>query len=387
MLQVIDTHRLPYKNAVLRAWSNNTKTIAIDFYECSDPSGAGGSAVGPIIRTNEQGYIFNADGTQPIHSLLLDQSAIIEVSLDNGVSWPIQWTVFDIVTTAISAALSSLKKLRYHTKDGTDVFEPTSADKELPEYAFKTDFVQGEWGEEEIYVDDNTSFAITKWTHYIQLVTGVTNVTITGSLRAGQYIMFRAGVNCTVTFHGTSVNMVAGHVYLLWAINTFTDITYVSDAHIVTIATGIAATLVSQAHPDTLVYAFRQNDYNYQPDQTCVPYAWNVDGAMPKPDSDAIVLVFESISTASNDITLKIPNPTFRGNHTITVLMSRTDTTYAGKVYLQIGEATRVWIGQFGVGNAQFDRLCNLVVYKSIGGVLYNIIAAWTNAIDNQAQT
>lgn len=388
MLQVFDTHRLSYKNAVLRAWGDSFKTVALDFYDKSSPAagGAGASNVGPRVRTNEQGYLFNADGTQPIHSLLLQDSAIIEVSLDGGTSWPIQWTIYDLVTDVIQSVLGGLKTLTYHTKNGTQVFNPTIANAALPEYAFKSDFAQGEWAEEEIYVDDNESFAITKWTHYIQLVTGVTEVTITGSLRAGQYILFRAAVNCTVHFRDQTINMVAGHAYVLWAVKTFVDITNVTDAHITTLATAIAMSLVKAAMPDPLVYKFIQNDSNYEINQVITPIQWNVDGAEPAPNASSIILVLESTSTSSDDVTLHIKNPTKLGNHFITVLASRTDTSGSHNLYIKVGDNTRILIGSWGIGVSAYECSLNLVMYKSLGGAYYNAVHYLNNSVDNQAQ-
>lgn len=387
MLQVFDTHRLSYKNAVLRAWGDSLKTIALDFYDNTSPvaGGAGASNVGPRVRTNEQGYLFNTDGTQPIHSLLLQDSAIIEVSLDGGTSWPIQWTVYDLVTDAVQSVLSGLKTLTYHTKNGTQVFNPRIANATLPEYAFKSDFAQGEWAEEEIYVDDNTSFAITKWTHYIQLVTGVTEVTITGSLRAGQYILFRAAVNCIVHFKDQTINMAAGHVYVLWAIKTFVDITNVTDAHITTLATAIAVSLIKTAMPDPIVYKFVQNQDNYQVNQVVTPSSWNTGGGEPTPNSSSIVCVFES-TYGGDTITLHIKNPTKLGNHFITVLASRTDTSGSHNIYLKVGNNTRVLIGSWGAGTGTYNCSLNLVMYKSIGGQYYNAVHYLNNSVDNQAQ-
>lgn len=384
MLQVFDTHRLSYKNAILRAWGDSFKTVALDFYDKSSPvaGGAGASNVGPRVRTNEQGYLFNADGTQPIHSLLLQDSAIIEVSLDGGTNWPIQWTIYDLVTDAIQSALDGLKRLTYHTKNGMQVFDPKIANATLPEYAFKSDFAQGEWAEEEIYVDDNESFAITKWTHYIQLVTGVTEVTITGSLRAGQYILFRAAVNCTVHFKGQTINMVAGHVYILWAIKTFVDITNVTDAHI----TAVATVLLSQAMPDPIVYKFQQNDANYSADQILTPYASNQQTFNTSPNSGAVILVFESISTDCDTVTLKLDNPTMLGSKTFTALMRRTDTSGTDDIYIQFGNATRVLIGQWTSGVSSYNCTFNVTTYKSVGYVLYNIVSLLTTDVTNSAQ-
>lgn len=385
MIELFDTHRLPYKNAVLRAWSDNLKTVALNFFDMPTINGSPIS-VGDRVRTNEAGYVFNADGTQAIHSLMLNEDAIIEVSLDNGQSWPIQFNIYDFVTSAVNASMTSLKSLTFHTQTGTETFNPRFADKELPEYAFKSDFAQGEWGESEIYVDDNDPFEITRWTHYIQLVTGASNVTIDGRLRAGQYILFRAGVNCAVHYHDTTINMVAGHVYVWWAINVFTDITYVSDAHITAIATAIATTLLGQALPNTIVYRFIQTNDNYSADQTLTPYDSNQTVLDEKPNAGAVVLVFESTSSACDIVTLKLDNPTMLSSKTFTILMNRTDTGGANDIYLQLGNATRVRIGQWTVGSSSYNCVLNVTTYKSIGNVLYNAISFLATNVTNMAQ-
>lgn len=381
MIELFDTHRLPYKNAVLRAWSDNLKTVALNFFDIPVINGSPIS-VGDRIRTNEAGYVFNADGTQAIHSLMLAEDAIIEVSLDNGQSWPIQFNIYDFVASTVNTAMASLKSLTYHTKTGTETFNPRFANKELPEYAFKSDFAQGEWGESEIYVDNNDPFEITRWTHYIQLVTGASDVTISGKLRAGQYILFRAGVNCTVRYRGIVTNMLADHVYMWWAINVFTDITYVSDAHI----TAVATALLHQVFPDPIVYKFQQTDGNYSADQILTPSASNQQTFDEKPNSEAVILVFESTSAHCDTVTLKLDNPTMLGSKTFTALMTRTDTSGTDDIYVQFGNATRVWIGRWASGVPERNCAFNVTTYKSIGNTIYNTVSLLTTDVTNEAQ-
>lgn len=371
MIQVFDTHRLSYKNAVLRAWSDDTKTTAINFYDQPNVETAAES-IGDRIRTNERGYIFRANGTQPVHSLMLQTDAIIEVSLDNGNSWPIQWTIHDMFKNVMNTLISNFKTLTFHTQGGgTDVYDPLDNNKELPEYAFKSDFVQGEWGEEQQYASDNEAITLSDWTHYIVLGSGASDITINGKLRDGQYVLIRALVNCAIHFRGRDFSLVAGHTYILFFINTLIDITYTTDDHIVSVINDIARKPVT--------YSFIQNNSNFQVDQTCTPA-----NTTATPDGDSATLVFQSTSSSSATITLKIPNPSALGDRGLLIMMSRTDTSTGSPIYLQVGNATRVQIGSWTVGASEHKTYARLSTYLSLGNVKTNAITMGNTVLDIQ---
>ena len=371
MLQVFDTHRLSYKNAVLRAWSDDTKTTPINFYDQPDVNTAAES-IGDRVRTNERGYIFRANGTQPVYSLMLQTDAIIEVSLDNGNSWPIQWTVHDMLKNVINTIISNFKTLTFHTQGGgTDVYNPTDSNKELPEYAFKSDFVQGEWGEEEQYASDNEDIKLSDWTHYIVFGSGVTDITIDGKLRYGQYVLIRSLVNCTMHFRTKDFSLTAGHTYILFFINTLIDITHTTDQHVISVINDVARVPV--------VYSFVQNDGNYSPDQICTPSNTNA-----IPNGDSATLVFESTSLSSGIVTLNIPNPSALGDRGLLIMMSRVDTVSGSPIYIKLGNAARVQIGNWTPGNSEFKIYFRLATYLSLANVKTNALVSGNTVFDIQ---
>lgn len=87
MISIVDSHRLLYKNAVIRAFCFEDRTIPVSFFN------ADGVDVGETLRTNESGYLVNAEGTHQITSYFVKQKSIVQVSLDNGFSWPIEYIV------------------------------------------------------------------------------------------------------------------------------------------------------------------------------------------------------------------------------------------------------------------------------------------------------
>lgn len=87
MISIIDSHRLLYKNAVIRAFCFEDRTIPVSFFN------ADGVDVGETLRTNESGYLVSAEGTHQITSYFVKQKSIVQVSLDNGFSWPIEYIV------------------------------------------------------------------------------------------------------------------------------------------------------------------------------------------------------------------------------------------------------------------------------------------------------
>lgn len=87
MISIVDSHTLLYKNAVIRAFRFEDRTIPVSFFN------ADGVDVGETLRTNESGYLVNAEGTHQITSYFVKQKSIVQVSLDDGFSWPIEYIV------------------------------------------------------------------------------------------------------------------------------------------------------------------------------------------------------------------------------------------------------------------------------------------------------
>jgi hypothetical protein len=252
------------------------------------------------------------------------------------------------------------------------VYNPLDNNKELPEYAFKSDFVQGEWGEEQQYASDNEAITLSDWTHYIVLGSGASDITINGKLRDGQYVLIRALVNCAIHFRGHDFSIAAGHTYILFYVNTLIDITHTTDDHIVSVINDIARKPVT--------YSFIQNNDNFQADQICTPA-----NTTATPDGDSATLVFQSTSSSSAIITLKIPNPSALGDRGLLIMMSRTDTSAGSPIYLQVGNATRVQIGSWTVGVSEHKVYARLSTYLSLGNVKTNAITMGNNVLDIQA--
>lgn len=164
---VADTHRLPYQRALLRAWSNVAKTEAVQFYNVTNPDSEPDDAVGFNVKTNAAGYLYTIDNIE-ISCLAVDGPAIIEVSLDNGTSWPIQWiTGLRSETTLVT---SDIHKLYFKDASGNTVaFDPLASDQTLPDYALKSDIPEGLWAEGTLEIDGDTStnLTISAWTHSI----------------------------------------------------------------------------------------------------------------------------------------------------------------------------------------------------------------------------
>lgn len=167
MNQVFDTHRLPYKNARIRAWSDLNKTEAQPFYNMTDPSVAPDDSIGYEVKTNSLGYLYTMDNTE-ISCLSINGPVIIEVSLDNGSSWPIQWIVGSSSDDVIHA--DDISGLTFKDAEGNNVvYNPLTGDKSLPNYALKSELKSGQWAEGTMTVTDSTPaiLNIDSWTHTI----------------------------------------------------------------------------------------------------------------------------------------------------------------------------------------------------------------------------
>lgn len=167
MIQVFDTHRLPYHNARLRAWSNLTKTELVPFYNITDPSVTPEQNVGYVVKTNTAGYLYTMDNTE-ISCLSVLVPAIIEVSLDAGQSWPIKWITGQSEGETIHT--EDIHVLHFKDEDGNeDTYNPLTGDKSLPDYALKSEIAPGMWAEGTMTILEATParLNIDPWTHTI----------------------------------------------------------------------------------------------------------------------------------------------------------------------------------------------------------------------------
>ena len=217
MVNVLDTHRMQYRNAVLRAYDAANPTTRIDFFN-------GDVNIGNEVYTNENGYLFyEADGRQPIENLNVSSSAIIKVSLDDGHFFGITWQVDDASGQYVEE--SDVHNMTYRGSDNTrKTWQPLQADCALPDYLLKSEYQTGIWGEQEIAIGANTSsMRLAEWAHVITILsTAPSTITFTNvTLRAGQVVTIHANKNCTlnlITGHGPGVNhsVLQDHTYLLF---------------------------------------------------------------------------------------------------------------------------------------------------------------------------
>lgn len=205
MVNVLDTHRMQYRNAVLRAYDAANPTTRIDFFN-------GDVNIGNEVYTNENGYLFyEAGGRQSIENLNVDGSAIIKVSLDGGNNFSITWQVDDKTSQYVEE--SDVHDMTYRGSDNTrKTWHPLQADCALPDYLLKSEYHDGIWGEQEMAIGADTSIVtLGEWTHVITILStapdaiAFTNV----RLRAGQVVTIKADKDCTLNLivgHGPGIN-------------------------------------------------------------------------------------------------------------------------------------------------------------------------------------
>lgn len=194
MVNVLDTHRMLYRNAVLRAYDAANPTTRIDFFN-------GDVNIGNEVYTNENGYLFyEAGGRQPIENLNVDGDAIIKVSLDGGNNFDITWQVED--KTDLYVEESDVHDMTYRGSDNTrKTWHPLQADCALPDYLLKSEYKDGIWGEQEIAIGAGTStITLAEWAHAITILTAAPdNIYITNTrLRAGQIVTITVNKDCTL---------------------------------------------------------------------------------------------------------------------------------------------------------------------------------------------
>lgn len=249
-MQVFDTHRLSYKSAKLRAWSNMAKTTPVTFYDITDPGANTETTIGTEVVTDSAGYLFYANGTTKVNCLVVHDPCIIEVSLDGGTSWLIQWiTQGDIVVPLTPDDIYALSY--YDNQHNQAYYNPVLGPSNLPDYLRRDEFNPGIWAEGEIDVDGNY-FEINEWTHSIKIQAGAdAAISVAGTLRAGQIITIIAGRSATLTLTdvgGQTRSIISNHTYLWWWGNLFTDISHTSVAEIEAVISN--STLFNKRKPD-----------------------------------------------------------------------------------------------------------------------------------------
>lgn len=203
MYQVFDTHRLAYKNARLRAFKLDNKTERLHWFNITETNTAGDD-VGVIVYTNEQGYVCYGQNRQRVTSLALTESAIIQVSLDGGINWPIEW----IAKVDRGLAPENVGILYY--ADGSVAFDPTKAGRTvLRDFALASEISQGSWSEEQIYLTDN-DVEPSKWTKVIFVnLDALDNQTVkinTANIRYGQLLVVYNTGTLDITIRGEGLD-------------------------------------------------------------------------------------------------------------------------------------------------------------------------------------
>lgn len=200
MIQVQDTHRLKYRNAILRAFKLSDRTTRIDFYNGEITAD---NNIGATVRTSEGGYIMRSSSQEMVTCLTVAEDAVIQVSLDGGTSWEIEWVV-RLETDPESVRGTDAKVLKFKGDDGKFRSEAVLLNKDvsLPRYVTEAEYSSGEWAEGTIVVpNENDDYVMTNWTHTIiidSVSTAVNIITpasvdvgglVYPSLRAGQIVL------------------------------------------------------------------------------------------------------------------------------------------------------------------------------------------------------
>lgn len=196
MIQVFDPHRTMYRNAKLRAFSDEGKTTRIKFFDMTNVEDETQyDDIGLEVSTDQNGYIMRSGGQQKVNCLAVDEDAIIEVSLDGGASWPIQW----ILHAGDTGTNTKVKKLYFFNGQGSEQSGNLSdTEIHLPDYLLRSEAnLNNVWAESEVIVTDGSvdsweSVGTNEWTHIItfkSLAVDEAKFVVGGPLRDGQTIV------------------------------------------------------------------------------------------------------------------------------------------------------------------------------------------------------
>lgn len=170
MLTVFDSHWLPYRNAEIRAFALDNKTLPLDFYNITD-SETDGDNIGKVVNTDERGFLHygGGSGLQNVECLAVKESAIIQVSRPTGEILG-QWAL-KLGQKALTA--DDLGTLTY--ADGTMAFNPAvPREWKLRDFALASDVRQGVWQEAQTIVvsSDTDTLKLDKWQSVIYIDSG-----------------------------------------------------------------------------------------------------------------------------------------------------------------------------------------------------------------------
>lgn len=176
MITVFDSHWLPYRNAIIKAYALDNKTVPVKFYNITDADVEPTESIGTIVQTDERGYLHysGAAGLENVLCLAVKESAIIQASRPTG-EIIAQWAFKapqDTLTT------DDFGVLNY--SDGTTAFDPTVPRKwTLKNFALASDVRQGQWEEAQTLLGiDDTSVTLDRWQSVIFIPSGFISTTL-----------------------------------------------------------------------------------------------------------------------------------------------------------------------------------------------------------------
>lgn len=177
MLTIFDSHWLPYKNAVIRAFNLTMRTVPVEFYNITEDSPEPTESIGTVVNTDERGFLHygGAAGLENVECLAVADSAIIQAERPTGEILG-QWVIKagDKPLTA-----DDLGTLTY--ADGTLAFNPTVPRKwQLRDFALASDVRKGVWQEAQTIVtsSDTTDLKLTKWESVIYIAPSFTKTAL-----------------------------------------------------------------------------------------------------------------------------------------------------------------------------------------------------------------
>lgn len=201
----VDTHRLMYRNARIRALDLSDRTSQLNFYNITEAN-PDGDDIGNIVYTDPNGYLFYGNNTQPISCLAVKQSAIIQVDLHDTNAWNIEWIV-EVATDSQYVTIGQIGKVYDH--NGNLLWNPVGNDWQIPDWVQRSEIGQGEWAEGQMNVDGDSpeTLDITKWTHTIIFRNGHADVHALSDFigRYGQAIALVNVSNTSVTINGVNI--------------------------------------------------------------------------------------------------------------------------------------------------------------------------------------
>lgn len=167
MLTIFDSHWLPYRNAEVRAFALDNKTIPLDFYNVTDDETEGDN-VGRVVNTDERGFLHygGGSGLQNVECLAVKESAVIQVSRPTGEILG-QWV---LKTGQRYLTTADLGTLTY--SDGTLAFDPTvPREWKLRNFALASDVRKGIWQEAQtaVFDADAATAKLSKWQSVIYI--------------------------------------------------------------------------------------------------------------------------------------------------------------------------------------------------------------------------